>query len=67
MAAQETDPSTGDQTTTCECGDVVVTFNPEAARGLDAWEVRRRWPRGCCSRCHCIVYASSLHFISGDW
>lgn len=58
---------TGDR----EC-DHGVTFDAEAARGLDEQEVRRRWPRlhGTCPR-GCgyvgIAYASALHYIMGDW
>lgn len=67
MSEQVTDPLTGDQTTMCPCGAITVTFNPEAARNLNSEAVRKRWPRGRCSRCHTIVYASSLHYIMGDW
>lgn len=54
-----------------EC-DHGVTFDEAAAAGLDAYEVRRRWPRlqGKCPK-GCgfvgIAYASMLHYISGDW
>jgi hypothetical protein len=49
-----------------------VTFDEEAARGLDEYEVQRRWPRlhGVCPR-GCgyvgIHYASPMHYIMGDW
>lgn len=49
-----------------------VTFDEEAAKGLDANEVRRRWPRlygDCPKSCgfHGIAYASYLHYLAGDW
>lgn len=48
-----------------------VHFDPVAARGLDAAEVRRRWPRLCapCPQCRAdvIAYASFQHYIAGDW
>lgn len=49
-----------------------VTFDEPAARGLDAYEVRRRWPRldgRCplgCGYCG-IAYASGAHYVHGDW
>jgi hypothetical protein len=49
-----------------------VTFDECEARGLDASEVRRRWPRvrGTCPK-GCgfrgIAYASWLHYAMGDW
>lgn len=45
-------------------------FDAVAAKGLDAYEVRRRWPRGNkCPDCGvaAIFYVSYEHFISGDW
>lgn len=46
-------------------------FDEEAARGLDAHDVRRHWPRfdGTCAVCgwNGIAYASNMHYISGDW
>jgi len=46
-------------------------FDEEAAKGLSAEDVRRRWPRrfGPCSACGegGIAYASFLHYVSGDW
>jgi hypothetical protein len=49
-----------------------VTFDAEAAKGLDEYEVRRRWPRGwgpCPKGCGFsgIAYASYEHYIMGDW
>jgi DNA adenine methylase len=42
-----------------------------AATGMDAAEVRRRWPRfeGCCPDCgeQLVMYASASHYIAGDW
>jgi hypothetical protein len=53
----------------CEHG---ITFDEVAARGLDAYEVRKRWPRlsgvcmlGCGYKG--IYYASYMHYLSGDW
>lgn len=54
---------------TCDHG---VTFDAEAAKDLEADEVRRRWPRlmGPCPK-GCgfsgIAYASTMHYIMGDW
>jgi len=56
-----------------ECDHAAVTpvFDLEASRGLDEYEVRRRWPRfwGQCPTClgHVIAYASFEHYIAGDW
>lgn len=54
-------------TASCPCGKVTVTFDPTAARGLNAHEVRKLWPRGQCQDCKAIVYASNMHYVSGDW
>lgn len=54
---------------TCDHG---VTFDKEAAVGLSASEIRRRWPR-CGGHCpkgcgyHGIAYASYEHYTMGDW
>lgn len=54
-----------------EC-DHGVTFDADAATGLSADEIRRRWPRldGSCPR-GCgysgIAYASKKHYVYGDW
>lgn len=49
----------------------VVEFDAEAAKGLEAEEVRQRWPRkwSSCRKCGepCIRYASTDHYIAGDW
>jgi hypothetical protein len=49
----------------------VPSFDEKAAEGLEADEVRRRWPRfqGKCPACEqlVIVYASVAHYIAGDW
>lgn len=46
-------------------------FDAEAARGLSAEEVRKRWPRfyGPCPDCNTTVihYASTAHYVLGDW
>lgn len=52
---------------TCPCGKVTVTFDEKAAKNLPAVVVRKRWPRGNCSECKVIVYASTQHFVQGDW
>ena len=54
-----------------EC-DHGVAFDSEAARGLSEYEVRKRWPRGsgpCPKGCGFvgIAYASSEHYVMGDW
>jgi hypothetical protein len=54
-----------------EC-DHGVTFDEVAARGLDAHEVRKRWPRlggNCKLGCgyNGIYYASFMHYLMGDW
>ncbi len=49
-----------------------VAYDEDAARGLDEYDVRRRWPRlhGTCPM-GCgfvgIAYASAMHYIMGDW
>lgn len=54
-----------------EC-DHGVSYDSEAAKGLDVAEVRKRWPRGwgpCPKGCgyNGIAYASFEHYICGDW
>lgn len=49
-----------------------VTFDPEQARGLSSAEIRTRWPRlygDCPKGCGFvgIAYASTLHYVAGDW
>ena len=49
-----------------------VKFDPEEAKGLDAYEVRKKFPRmwGPCPKgCgfNGIAYASPEHYIAGDW
>ena len=55
----------------CQHTKCIPTFDAEAARGLEAYEVRRRWPRfeGTCPNCNesVIVYGSIAHYLSGDW
>jgi hypothetical protein len=55
----------------CVHAGAVVAFDEEAARGLEADEVRKRWPRffGACPDCGCslIKYASAMHYVMGDW
>jgi hypothetical protein len=49
----------------------MARFDPIAAQGMQAYEVRKRWPRGSgvCPDCGCsgIFYASAAHYIAGDW
>jgi hypothetical protein len=46
-------------------------FDEAAASGLSVEEVRRRWPRFCgpCPDCGASVihYASTAHYVLGDW
>lgn len=49
-----------------------VTFDEEAAKGLPVDEIRKRWPRGwgpCPKGCGWdgIAYASTAHYVYGDW
>ncbi len=59
---------TGEGDPSCNHGTV---FDYDGAKGLDAYEVRKRWPRfsGVCAKCgyRGIYYASYLHYICGDW
>lgn len=56
---------------TCDHTSIKVSFDEQAAAGLDASEVKRRWPRfsGRCPGCGVLVimYASYAHYITGDW
>lgn len=56
----------------CECEPAdPPTFDEEAAKSLDSWEIKRRWPRKqtVCVKCGAsmIAYASFMHYIAGDW
>ena len=55
----------------CKHASVQPAFDEDAARDLSSYEVRERWPRfsGVCPECgsRVILYASCLHYISGDW
>lgn len=55
----------------CTHAKCLPAFDEAAAKGLDEYEVRRRWPRfsGACPDCGCsvIAYASTMHYIAGDW
>jgi NTP pyrophosphatase (non-canonical NTP hydrolase) len=49
-----------------------ITFDYKASHGLEASEIKKRWPRlsGTCPKgCgyHGIYYASYEHYIMGDW
>jgi len=63
-------PKKGDGTACVLVGPQPV-FDAEAASGLDAPEVRRRWPRTkrACVACGAatICYASWAHYAAGDW
>jgi len=63
--------SEGPPEPTCHHG---VTFDQKAAEGMSANEVRERWPRGWFTvqqPCGCgfvgIAYASTAHYLCGDW
>lgn len=64
---------TGNTSSNAECEHTrhMPTFDEVAARGLSADTVRQLWPRymGQCEDCgqHVILYASFMHYISGDW
>jgi predicted RNA-binding Zn-ribbon protein involved in translation (DUF1610 family) len=55
----------------CEHKSCAPAFDSAAAEGLDAYEVRKRWPRfnGRCPECgeQMIYYASMEHYVAGDW
>ena len=55
----------------CQHEKCTVTYDAEAAKGLDEFEIRRRFPRfsGNCPDCgvQLIKYASYEHYIMGDW
>jgi ssDNA-binding Zn-finger/Zn-ribbon topoisomerase 1 len=55
----------------CTHENVKVEFDEEAAKGMDEYQVRERWPRffGNCPDCGVMLikYASTAHFIYGDW
>jgi len=60
------DPEDRDIEGTCStCGEVVCTFNAARAAVMSADEVQRTYPRGHC--CNSIIYATSMHYIAGDW
>lgn len=46
-------------------------FDYEAAKNLDEYEIRKRWPRKTevCPDCGdmVILYASAEHYTMGDW
>jgi hypothetical protein len=35
--------------------------------GLDAYEIKRRWPRQHCRLCGTCYYRSFTHYVAGDW
>lgn len=64
-----TTPDKTEERPACDHG---VTFDEEAAKGLSVAEIRKRWPRGwgpCPKGCgwNGIAYASTAHYVYGDW
>jgi hypothetical protein len=63
--------STAASSAICDHPTLEVHFDSQAAKGLSAAEVRKRWPRLCrrCPTCGAsvVAYASSEHYIAGDW
>lgn len=55
----------------CTHEKVTPTVTDEQLKGLDAGEVRARYPRfvGKCPDCgtELIAYASRYHYMAGDW
>lgn len=55
----------------CAHASVMPTFDQDAASGLSAAEVKKRWPRfmGSCPECgdSVILYHSFAHYLYGDW
>lgn len=55
----------------CAHDGITPAFDEDAAKGLSAREVRKRWPRfeGQCPACrqHVVAYASWAHYIYGDY
>lgn len=45
----------------------LVSFDSQAAKELDPYEIRKRWPRVTCPECRSLLYASYEHYIAGDW
>ena len=65
-------PGEGEATSNGDgCLFCLPAFDEEAATGLTAEEVRKRWPRfsGHCRHCgfYGASYASRWHYIAGDW
>lgn len=64
-AERERDPNE------CRHPKTTPAYDPTAAKGLEASEIQRRWPRfyGRCPDCGASVigYASYEHYIMGDW
>lgn len=67
----DADMSEKTQPEKCEHEGAKVEYDSEAAKGLDAREIKKRWPRffGPCPDCgaQLIKYASFEHYIAGDW
>jgi hypothetical protein len=61
----------GPAATACAHPKCTPPFDEAAAKGASASEVRKRWPRfdGVCPDCNerVLGYASSMHYIMGDW
>ena len=70
-AATVTSEVTSEAVPPCRHPRCTPAFDEAAARGLSAEEVRKRWPRfyGPCPDCNTTVihYASTAHYVLGDW
>lgn len=55
----------------CQHPKCIPAFDEAAAQSLNHLEVRNRWPRFCgvCPDCkeQVIAYASTAHYVLGDW
>ncbi len=61
------DPLTGKQHFTHLLDPFDEPYTEEATDGLSVDEIKKRWPRRSCHRCHAICYESFQHYIKGDW
>ena len=57
--------------TKCTHEGAPVEYDSDAAKTMDSYAIRSRFPRfdGKCPDCGCqlIKYASMEHYIAGDW
>lgn len=55
----------------CAHNSVAVDFDEAVAADLTVAEIRKRWPRfsGNCPSCGTLLikYASTAHYVYGDW